>query len=215
MTDNNFTDNEPVHSIDCCCPQCEKEKMPTVGVSNFARSRHKPKTGYTYFTGTENELIEEILENWSLRQPGFGRDNCDKVVVVPVSPKRFCGTIVKIDQTLDVESKVVQRQPQEDPYIETIAVRSAGFAITPEPCTFAKVVLYSAEALLENNGERSGEDDWEVVCILAGTNENEPMTPLTLARNFLEKAGGTKCEYTAQQFAESIYYWSQHCKAKI
>jgi hypothetical protein len=35
------------------------------------------------------------------------------------------------------------------------------------------------------------------------------MNPLTMARNFLEKPGGTFCEYTAREFAEAVYYWSR------
>jgi hypothetical protein len=78
-----------------------------------------------------------------------------------------------------------------------------------DPVVKAEIVLYSREALTENVGESSGDFDWEVVAILAKTNENEPMTPLTMARNFLEKPGGTKSVYTAQEFAEAVYFWSQ------
>ena len=34
------------------------------------------------------------------------------------------------------------------------------------------------------------------------------MDPVTMARNFLEKPGGTFAPYTAQQFAEAIWFWS-------
>jgi hypothetical protein len=35
------------------------------------------------------------------------------------------------------------------------------------------------------------------------------MHPLAMARNQLEKPGGTKGEYTAQQYAEAIWFHSQ------
>ena len=78
-----------------------------------------------------------------------------------------------------------------------------------EKANFAGAVLYSAETLLENNGQRSGDYDWEVVCILASTVESEPMDPLTMARNMLEKPGGTFADYSALDFAEAIWYWRQ------
>jgi len=55
---------------------------------------------------------------------------------------------------------------------------------------------YHKDALLENGGERTTNCDWEVVAILASAIPNEPM-PLTMARNFLQKPGGTKSVYTA------------------
>ena len=74
-------------------------------------------------------------------------------------------------------------------------------------------MLYSAAALTENEGKRSGDFDWEIVAIIASPVETEPMNPLTMARNFLEKPGGTFCEYTAREFAEAVYYWS--CRAGL
>ncbi len=46
--------------------------------------------------------------------------------------------------------------------------------------------------------------------INAELQKNVPMHPLTMARNYLVKKGGTKGRYTAAQFAEAIWYWSQH-----
>ncbi|MBU2502315.1 DUF3228 family protein, partial [bacterium] len=77
----------------------------------------------------------------------------------------------------------------------------------------AGVVLYSREALLENGGTRSGDADWEIVCLLAGPEEDEPMDPLTMARNMLAKPGGTPCTYTAEQFAEAVWYWAARAAA--
>ena len=40
--------------------------------------------------------------------------------------------------------------------------------------------------------------------------EEEPMDPYTMARNFLHLKGGTKGDFTAEQFAQSIVYWNNH-----
>jgi hypothetical protein len=44
--------------------------------------------------------------------------------------------------------------------------------------------------------------------------ENEPMHPMTMARNMLEKSGGTKAEYTGQQFAVALWFWREYAPAK-
>ncbi len=38
------------------------------------------------------------------------------------------------------------------------------------------------------------------------------MDPLTMARNMLAKPGGTPCRYSADDFAESVWYWSARAK---
>jgi hypothetical protein len=40
------------------------------------------------------------------------------------------------------------------------------------------------------------------------------MDPLTMARNMLAKPGGTPCDYTAEQFAEAVWYWSRRAAAR-
>jgi hypothetical protein len=98
---------------------------------------------------------------------------------------------------------LTRRQPHESPYIK---LEADGPTV---PCKFAKVVLYSANELLKNDGERSSDADWEIVCIIASDVENEPMHPLAMARNQLEMPGGTPRSYTAEEYAQAIWYWSQ------
>jgi hypothetical protein len=176
----------------------------TIGMSDFARNRHHKGTGFSYFDGTEVDLMFLVRMNWGDRCPGTGREDLSKVVCVNLPPERFVVGTTTVTDGLPLKAIVERRQPHEDPHVKVYALGGQ-----PETAHFAKVVLYSAEALLENDGKRSGTYDWEIVAIIASTVEDEPMHPLTMARNFLEKSGGTKCEYTAQQFAEAIYYWSQ------
>jgi len=126
-----------------------------------------------------------------------------------VPPGRFVCSTVCTDETTPLQAVFDRRQAGEDGFVRVTAEGPR------EPALFASVVLYSAEALLENNGSRSGEFDWEVVCLLAAPVADEPMHPLTMARNLLEKPGGTFCEYTARQFAEAIYYWSQRANVHV
>ena len=78
------------------------------------------------------------------------------------------------------------------------------------PAKFVDIVLYRHDVLAENN-ERSTDACWEIISINASPIENLPMQPMTMARNMLNKEGGTKAEYTGQQFAESLWFWKEHC----
>ena len=195
-----------------------------LGWSNFAAGRHAPGRGYSYFNGDNDELIEVVRENWDKRRPGNGRTDLDKVVVVPVPPQDFVGTTVTIREGMTFEASLFRRQPQESPFIKVVAktclltdqemeklgIEKQKFVArpSPDPVNFASVVMYSAAALLENDGERSGDFDWEVVAIIASAVENEPMHPLALVRNYLQKPGGTAMPLTLEMLAESVWYWS-------
>lgn len=178
----------------------------TLAWSEFARGRHRQGRGHAWFDGTEEELLDLVRAHWPQRRPGAGRDDLSQVVVVPVPPAGFHGTTVLVEETTPLHAVLERRQPQEEPFIRVTAAGPA------EPVRHAAVVLYSAQTLLENGGARSSEADWEVVCLLAGPAPDEPMDPLTMARNFLQKPGGTHAPYTATQFAEAIWYWSRRAR---
>ncbi len=189
---------------DCNDQESEHDvKIPSLGWSEFARRRYLTEAGSTWFKGTEEQLLELVRTNWHRRVPGTGRDDLEQVVAVPVSPEHFVGSTVLVDQATVLHAKFDRRQAGEDGFIR---VTAAG---PREPVEFASVILYSAETLLENDGVRSGDFDWEVICLVASAVADEPVNPLTMARNLLEKPGGTYCEYSAREFAEAIYYWSR------
>ena len=183
--------------------------VPDIGWSDFALARHRPGTGHAWFDGTPDELLALVRRHWAERRPGTGRDDLTKVVIVPVPPDRFHGTTVLVDETTPLHAACERRQPHEEP---VIVVRAAG---EPEPVRHAGVVLYSAAALLENGGTRSGPWAWEVVCLLAAAVADEPMDPVTMARNMLARPGGTPCTYTAEQFAEAVWYWSRRARLLV
>lgn len=86
--------------------------------------------------------------------------------------------------------------------------------VEPDPIHFAKIVVYSKEALVADNGKRSTDCEWEIVSLIASEIMEQPMHMIAMARNFLGKDGGTRVNYTPEQFAESIWYWTQHCNVK-
>ena len=179
------------------------DPVPTIAWSDFARERHQPGGRHTWFEGGEAALLDLVRAHWRERHPGAGRQDLEHVVVVPVPPERFHGTTVAVADHTPLHAFLDRRQRGEEPFIRVTAEGE------PPPPRHAAVVLYHADTLEENAGHRSSDADWEVVCLLAGDQPEEPMDPITMARNFLEKPGGTFTPYTARDFAEAIWYWSR------
>ena len=174
-----------------------------LGWSDFARHRCVPGGGHTWFAGGGDELLDRVRAGWAGRRPGQGRADLTEVVVVPVAPAGFVGSTVLVEADTPLRAELVRRQAHEEPHIRVLA------AGPPEPVRHAAVVLYSAAVLEQDGGRRSGDFDWEVVALIAGPAEHEPMDPLTMARNLLRKPGGTHAAYTAEQFAEAVWYWAR------
>ena len=113
-----------------------------------------------------------------------------------------------MDEGTPLSASLVRRQEGGEPYVE---VRAGG---PREKVRHAAVLLYSASALELNGGTHSGKFDWEVVALLASAVAEEPMDPLTMARNLLGETGGTPCDYSAREFAEAVWYWARRAKAE-
>lgn len=178
-----------------------------LGWSDFARRRCVPGGGHTWFAGGEDELLDRVRAGWAGRRPGLGRLDLTEVVVVPVDPAGFVGSTVLVEADTPLRAELVRRQPHEEPYLQVLADAE------PEPVRHAAVVLYGAATLEQDGGRRSGDFDWEVVALIAGPTGSEPMDPLTMARNFLRKPGGTYAPYSAEQFAEAVWYWARRAAA--
>jgi hypothetical protein len=180
-------------------------KGESVAWGDFALGRHKPGTGYAYFTGTQAELVDLVKAHWKDRVPGHGRANLEEVVIVKVPAERFMTTTVPIAPNTKLGAELYRRRATEEPYVR---VQAQGQA---QPAAYASVVLYSKDTL-GKNGERSTKADWELVSIIASPVENEPMDPVTMMRNMRAKAGGTQVDYTADQLLDAIEFWSKHAK---
>jgi len=130
------------------------------------------------------------------------------VVVLDVPADGFFSGVIKLSESSVLEAVFVARREGENPYVH---IRTIG--VDKTPAKSVQVILYNHETLAET-GDNCSEADWEIISInawaTAKEKEGEPPTPVAMARNFLEMAGGTKREYTAEQFAEAIIFWSQH-----
>jgi hypothetical protein len=169
--------------------------------------RQTPDSGFSHFEGSWEELERRTaycMADPRHITPGY-RDGVILVdVSLPYPAKQFYSAVVKLDEKIKLTTNYAPRRAGEDPFIRVSAKAE-------KQCTMlASVVLYRLDVLAENN-ERETDADWEIVAIKARiSNEEEPMDPYTMARNFLHLKGGTKGDFTAEQFAQSIVYWNNH-----
>jgi len=181
----------------------------SIGWSYFAKKRNCKDGGYSYFNGTDEELYALIRDNWDSRKAGSGMVEIDDVCIVSVPPTGFHCPLVRVDKSYDFQADVDRRREDEELHVK---VTAKGQAI---PAQFVEIVMYSAEALEAEGEARAGNYDWEIISIAASPVEDEPMHPLTMARNQLGKEGGSDREYTSKEWATSVWYWSQYLMRRV
>jgi len=167
-----------------------------IAINSFCK-RQTPESKYSHFDGTWDELAGLVQNHFNGSDKG--------VVAVDVPAEGFFSGVSKLTEESKLSAEFSARRKGEEPYVQITATGSK------LPAQSVKVIVYSHE-ILAKDGDNSTEADWEVVSINASTSAtgSEPPTPVAMARNFLEMAGGTKRDYSAKEFAESILYWSQH-----
>ena len=172
-----------------------------IALNNFVR-RQTPESGFSHFEGSEEELIQIVHENFANHRAGYR----DGVILVPVPADRFRTPIVLLNEDTRLHARFKARREGEQPCVDVTAEGNKSQALV------AEIVLYRNDVLRENS-EESTDADWEIISINArSTAEQEPMTPMAMARNFLGLTGGTKATYTAEEFAQAIVYWSQRAR---
>jgi len=177
--------------------------MPTIGINTFVR-RQTADSRFSHFEGDLQRVANMAKDMFAAGRAGYR----DGVLLVTVPAKGFFSGVVELTPETELRTKFVSRRPGEDPVKVTEAIGA-----TKLEAAHVELVLYRRDVLLEEGPDSAPSGcEWELVSINARpTPEEEPMTPDTMARNFLVLPGGTKAEYTAEEFARSILYWS--CRA--
>lgn len=174
-----------------------------VACGQFVKRQTKD-SGYSHFDGSWEEL-EQLVESELLKNNRVAPGYRDGVLLVGLPNQNFYSAVVSIDTKTKLQVSYAPRREKEAPFIRVCAKAKK------QPAFFVSVVLYRHDVLAENN-ERETDAEWEIVAIKARVDsEEEPMDPYTMARNFLHLEGGTKGDFTAEQFAKSIVYWNNHC----
>ncbi len=171
-----------------------------VGTNAFVRRQTKDSP-YSYTT-LSWERLETLLAVYM--EIGYRKGDKPGTIIVDipssVAERYFYTGVVEVTKDTELIPQFTPRRNGEQPYIQ---VRARGPKLQAK---YAEVVLYSHETL---GAEASTECPWEIVSINARvSDESEPPTPMAMARNMLGLPGGTDATYTAQEFAESIVYWS-------
>lgn len=200
---------------------------PMFGINDFYTTHSQKSEGNSYTTLTDVRLIEVVDRFWANRIPGAGEGtNLDRKVLVPITgdfahdfgkPIFFCPPRVNLVLGMPVQAHVVARQQGEESYVETFVTPDVAekYGYVETPAKDVKVVVYSRAALMENGGKPTTDAEWEIITLLCSPDVQEPMTPLTMARNMLEMAGGSKGEYSGREFAESVWFWSTKRGIKV
>lgn len=192
--------------------------MTTISWSNFAKKNSTRNSGNSYTLFTEKEVADLVIKNWSNARPGQSETDLTRKILVTVPIEGFyCPPKMKLVLGMKVKCKITVRQNGEDPYLEKYITEKEAIkhSFKEIQAKHVDIVCYHKDVLIENGGKRSSKSDWEIVTILATSGSYEPMNTLAMARNYLEKTGGSKTDYSAKDFAESIYYWSCNSGIKV
>jgi hypothetical protein len=182
-----------------------------IKASQFVK-RQTPQSEFSHYNGSWEEVEQLVEDHFDQAKPGYR----DGVILVNVPPAGFFSSLVKMTADLELETVFAPRREGEPPYQKTIAYGKKS------PATAVTIVLYQKEVLEQdelNTADLTGAD-WEIVSVNAHCLEVDeiPMHPLTMARNQFadrpEGQGGTKANYSADQFAESILFWQSHIQVR-
>lgn len=161
------------------------------------------------------------LATQALSQGAYERSPVPSCILVNIRP--FCASyefrspIVPIEYavrrgaTFHTDTQI--RQLQEASTLHTVAYLA-------DP-THSKALARSVQLVLYTHDESPlGDRDpmslqWHIVSINAHiTDGPAPQHPTSMARNQLEKVGGSKATYTSDDWAHSVWFWSTHCHIK-
>jgi len=178
-----------------------------VAINPFVR-RQTPESPFSHFTGTFEELRDEVehqLQNMTDQnvRPGYR----EGVVLVKLDSHRFRAAIVEINESTELVASYESRREGEEPRM-TIRAKAP-----KQRALHAEVVLYHHDVLAED-GDASSDLEWEIISINAAPveyNEEIPMQPNTLIANHFHLDGGTRTNLTAEEFEaalkKSVLFW--------
>jgi len=196
--------------------------------------RQTPGSKFSHFEAADTtadsfRVLERIVAGrLGERQPLNPERTIAKLVLTPAGlPGSFYSAVVEVDADTVFATSFAPRAgavPGEEPYVQVVAVGGR-----KTPARRVEVILYHVSALKES--ERTYvpagatepvvvDAEWQIVSLnCQSTDEPEPPTPQAMARNMAaafglpEGVGGTPRTYTAEEFVQSILFWSRRAMA--
>ena len=182
-----------------------------VAVNSFVKRQTK-KSGKTY---CKSLPFEKIARHASKQfKKGFFKEGYRKgVVLVQVSKELiddFVCPIIKIKKNTKLIAEYVKRRNNEEPYTRIRALNGK-----PIETENVDLILYHHDVLKETNEDETNKE-WELISFHAIPKgfKKLPMGPITMMRNQLQLKGGTKGNYSSEEWAKSVNFWQQYCFLK-
>ena len=178
-----------------------------VAVNDFVL-RQKEESGKSY---TNKLSFQEIADHADHQMElGVFKEGYRKGVrIINVDSSltnKFICPFVRIDTKTKLLARYVQRREGENFYIQ-IRAKSG------EPLLAGKVelILYHHDVLSEND-EQSTDFEWELISFHAVPKgiDYMPMGPVTMMRNQQQLPGGTKANYSSEDWAKSVEFWQHY-----
>lgn len=175
--------------------------------------RQTADSPYDHFDGEWVELLQWVEIHWD---KGYVSPSNAGVWIVPMPDEivhRFYSSHITADGETPLKAFFAPRAEGEASYIQVVSPNEE-----KQPAKRVEIILYSHEILAaDGDAPEVQTAAYYIVSINAyPTMEPEPMSPMTMARNFLHLAGGTlpSTPYTAEEFAQSIVYWSTRVRVQ-
>ena len=177
-----------------------------VKVNSFVRRQVK-SSGKTYSTLSFEEIAS--YAEGQVEKGNYKLGYRDGVILVNVEDKLVKHFICPFTRLSDESRLVVtmtRRHPDEESYIQIRALNG-----NPLKAGNVDLILYHHDVLAETN-EQESKKGWELIAFHAIPEgvKNMPMGPITMMRNQLQLEGGTKGEYSSDEWAESVNFWQKY-----
>lgn len=184
-------------------------------VSDFVKRQTK-ESEFSYYDGTFQkleQLTNQIANSKTVKIKNGYRDDV-KLIELDGTPN-FYSSVVPMSEDIDFEIIHVARKEGEEKISKRQAIGDKVLA------PYIDIVIYNKSALIEDEDyvAKNEKDYWEIVSINCRlTKEEHPIPPSTMMRNQLAGKeggkGGTKANYTGDEFAKSIRFWNNHIMVK-
>lgn len=178
----------------------------SVGVSDFVK-RQQPNSGKTYSLLSFEKIAKyaELQLNNNQYKPGY-RDGVILIDMDKDETDKFICPYVRINKDTALSAEVSKRRPDENHYIRIKASNGKNLRTNK-----VELILYRNDVLKETK-ENSTNDDWELISFHAIPEgiDKLPMGPVTMMRNQLQLPGGTKGNYSSEEWAESVDFWQKY-----
>ena len=177
-----------------------------VAINEFVK-RHTKFSGKAYSEELSFDFFARHAEQKIIKKD-FRQGYRPEVIIVKIDKKYVNKVIcpyVRITKSTKLSAKYVKRRENEESYIQVRALNGKLLKAGN-----VELILYHHDILYENS-ENTTDAEWELISINAIPKgfESMPMGPITMMRNQLELIGGTKANYSSDEWAESVQFWQK------